>query len=680
MDFERHPMTLNSLAIRLLDRFLKEEKIDDLNKAEALGREATSGIERSGDLVEVARLHTLMTILKVRFMHTRSLEVLDEAISVGAHAVALTSKPNPGAAELLLLQGNLLELKYEISGDAITVEQMRAYYLSALHDTTSPITERVAAGRRLLSSPNILEDPDLAMEHAETAIGLISYLTPSVLRTSDRQRLIQDSAGLASDAAAIALRAGKAPWIALQKLEIGRVVLEDSFQGSSPYFRRLSRLYPDLAARFADSCEKLHSIHGDSLHINASSYSVAPQRRALQRQVANGLMAQIMQTIRSEPSFEQFPTLVSEQEMKSAAGNGSLVAINVSVHGCDALIITEDKVTALNLAKLSHSELIDRSGKSVGSMSTLNWLWDAVVSPILGELGFVELPSSDDSWPEVWWIPTGLLVGFPLHAAGYHSNMPRESSLDRVISSYSSSVSTILYRNNTYITNEPLEALLVGVIEAPKYSALPYVDHEMRAVENAFGAAGVNCTRSVDLKEAVISELQRCDIFHFAGHGHIDTNNPLRSSLLLRDWEKDPLTLQSIQEAIGRNSSRLFAFLSTCGTGSLQDWVHTDEAIHMPRAFQLVGFAHVVGAIWHVHDQACVEVATMVYSRAFGDRLEDIDISSALHHAIRELRDKWLARDQSGGGSENLRRARLVHGERRDAEWPEWAPFVHFGG
>ncbi len=73
----------------------------------------------------------------------------------------------------------------------------------------------------------------------------------------------------------------------------------------------------------------------------------------------------------------------------------------------------------------------------------------------------------------MWWIPTGQLTHFPLHAAGYHSRGSTKTVLDRVISSYSSSIKGLIYGRKhptqTTIGPEPGDALIVAMSQTLVY-------------------------------------------------------------------------------------------------------------------------------------------------------------------------------------------------------------------
>lgn len=74
----------------------------------------------------------------------------------------------------------------------------------------------------------------------------------------------------------------------------------------------------------------------------------------------------------------------------------------------------------------------------------LEWLWNSTVGPVLDALGFTQYPTGDN-WPRVWWIPTGPLSKFPLHAAGLHLDGSINAALDQIISSHSPSVKVLIY-------------------------------------------------------------------------------------------------------------------------------------------------------------------------------------------------------------------------------------------
>lgn len=49
----------------------------------------------------------------------------------------------------------------------------------------------------------------------------------------------------------------------------------------------------------------------------------------------------------------------------------------------------------------------------------LGWLWDNAAGPVLDALGYQGPPAPGETWPQLWWVPGGLLSLLPIHAAGH---------------------------------------------------------------------------------------------------------------------------------------------------------------------------------------------------------------------------------------------------------------------
>jgi CHAT domain-containing protein len=143
-------------------------------------------------------------------------------------------------------------------------------------------------------------------------------------------------------------------------------------------------------------------------------------------------------------------------------------------------------------------------------------------------------------------------------------------------------------------------------------------------------------------KLAVISQLPHCSLFHFAGHGHTNPEDPSQSKLLLLDWECDPLTVADILEMNLREKAPFLAYLASCGTGQILDERFMDESIHLISACQLAGFRHVIGTMWEVDDALGVEMARMTYGKMKDKGMTDESVCLGLHYASRKLRDQWL--------------------------------------
>lgn len=145
---------------------------------------------------------------------------------------------------------------------------------------------------------------------------------------------------------------------------------------------------------------------------------------------------------------------------------GPVIVVNVGPLACDAIIIQQDGFSAIPLHTLNQFD-IDSKYRSLGrgSLKVLEWLWDAVAEPILNALGFNEVPR-DGEMQGVWWVLTGSLSSFPIHAAGRHSQRNGETAMDIVMS----------------VSHN--EALLVSAGETPGHRRLAFADREVSVLRD----------------------------------------------------------------------------------------------------------------------------------------------------------------------------------------------------
>ncbi|KAL6890083.1 CHAT domain-containing protein [Trichoderma evansii] len=313
-----------------------------------------------------------------------------------------------------------------------------------------------------------------------------------------------------------------------------------------------------------------------------------------------------------------------------------------------------------------------REGK-LGYPQTLEWLWDAVAI------------FSGNDWLYVWWIPTGPLTKFPLHAAGYHNRAVSATVLDRVMSSYSSSIKAIIYgrrRCNLGALSASTRALLIAMQDTPgTTNSLSFATAEVEAVGSIYKSMGINTVEPDRCKQAVASQLPHCRLFHFAGHEHTNTVNPSQSKLLLEDWKSKPLTVAGLLDMNLRENSPFLAYLSACGTGQIRDERFTDESIHLISACQLAGFGHVIGTMWEANDELCVEMARITYEKMREKGREkgvtDESVCVGLHCASRELRDRWTWPARRKVRSPTC--TDLIEDEEDGMGRAHWIPYVHVG-
>ncbi|KAF3129069.1 hypothetical protein TWF703_009099 [Orbilia oligospora] len=263
-----------------------------------------------------------------------------------------------------------------------------------------------------------------------------------------------------------------------------------------------------------------------------------------------------------------------------------------------------------------------------------------------------------------------------------------DTVLDRVISSYCSSIKSLLYsrQNDWQPSPEPglVKSLLIAVDDTPGHSSL-------------------NTRLDQPCRDDVLNSIRECSIFHFAGHGQFDPDDPSQSSLFVKDWAKRPLTAEDLTKLnFKRNSSTPWlAYLPACSTSNNSAEQLYDESLHLVTSFQLAGFRHVVGTLWEVSDEYCVDAAKAIYETILEREIgNDLGVALGVHKASRILRDRAYLRDrqrhaafeeeeeevrgkEKGRAQEDLRRVR--HLSYREPDKTEinspliWAAYVHVG-
>ncbi|KAF9773989.1 hypothetical protein IL306_008084 [Fusarium sp. DS 682] len=654
----------------------------DLEDAIRMGREAVDTIPADHPHRPIYS-NDLAVNLRRRFSRLGAMADLEDAILLAREALNASPTDHPMRVTHLDNLGLSLYQRYVHSGATVDLREAQECFTDALDSPSSIVSQRIEAGRRLLSLPAILEDKD-AYAIAKSIIDLIPRLTPHSLHNRDKQHLLSAVVGISSDAAAIALHANKGPKAAIELLETGRGVIAGALFEQSD-ITALESEYPKLARSFIALRGQLGApASADSLS-TAKRSTPAVQMEGHQRREADRSINHLLEDIRTKPGFERFLLSASEADMLEAAQHGPIVVLNVSSYRCDALIIENtgirSGIRSQELPYLSE-KAIDEQTRDPKTLETLEWLWDAIVHPVLVALGFSG-PPSDAQWPHICWVPTGNLTRFPLHAAGYHLKCCGETALDRVVSTYAPSIKTIIHtrrRKPQELSAQTHKAVLVSVEEPLGQYRLEHAGDEVEAVGRICDLMKFPEIKVKPCKDILLSALKSCAIFHFAGHGVTHPSEPLESQLLLEDWKQEPFTVASLLDAKLTSNPPFLAYLSACGTSEVLDDTSVDESIHLANACQLAGFRHVIGTLWTVDDGLSVDMAKKTYEflRAESRRVEGItdqSVSRGLHCATRALRDQWL--NKEGMGRVRPRGAVLDNNSKMRS--PLWAPYVHFG-
>lgn len=719
----------NTLAWSLGLRFSLHESMEDINDAIESLRIASASFEKGAPERIILGGHLGVTLL-MRSKKNQSSADLDEAIDRLTMVVENTPETHPMRGAFVDAFAKALLYRAKGLGKTLKEDMDKLHDLCKKESKNQHLScqDRVSMIVRHSDLHVNQKDWKSAAGYAVHAVNQLVHGTHGTFNPQDAQELVAQFAGVPSTAASMAVKAGVKAYEALKVLEHGRGVIAGTMLQMRGDLSDLRNEHPVLADRLDSLREELEPIMAprppalsESLDIGSHARKMkGKENYNLDRGLGEAKLRLLLDEIRSKPGFEWFLAFPKEEHMKAAAHDGPLIVINLCPVGAEALIVQADEIRCLSLPQLSVQEVKTktetlRRARSTSSQDDmypiLEWLWDAVCFPILEFLKFQE-PCSENlnDWPHVWWIPTGRLAAFPFHAAGYHRRGAGETVIDRVISSYASSIKTMIdtrrRRPQPSVAPDSL-GLLLSMPETPRHNRLPFAEQEVALLKDLWPKLGLQVTTPAnELKDDVLKHLQDCQVFHFAGHGHANPTDPSKSALLLKDWETDPFTVGDLRNENLHAKQPFLAYLSACSTATVNAIALVDEAIHPISILQLAGFRHAVGTLWEVSDPHCVDVARVLYEtlRDFG--LTDKAVCLGLHKAVRALRDREV--EVEGGEIEVKGREVEVEESEVEVEGSEveaeengsrkgrlkleapasqkkaklgayWIPYVHFG-
>ncbi|MGW6741360.1 CHAT domain-containing protein [Streptomyces sp. NPDC055025] len=697
---------LAELAFILRLRYDRTGDPADLSEALAAGREAVGLLPPHHPHAASARLH-LTGVLSALYSHSGDPGLLDEAVALAGETVSQAPETAPDRAEAVAGLARALGTRWRALGRkedltrAISCARQAVEHLPTGHTTRSELVgllgellrlgvehdadhgmlgqsmslafehgspgitltdvidvlrgeattpdalplERIRAAERLGRLAMTADQPDVALEGYGLAIDLLPLALAARrdLPTWRGGTEPGDMDELVNDAAAAAMAAGR-PDQAAVLLERGRVALLSHSPGPDRLLEQVRKTAPELAHRYAELSDRM-----------AQAEAVDSEHRALAAE-----WTQLLRSVRTLPGLASFLTRPTVQSLMAQAGDGPLVMVNVSRYRSDAVIVTTDGVSAVPLPGLHHAELshqLDRFRSALSNRyapmedhlkaegplnDVLHWLWSTVAAPVLDALGLRD-PLPGAPLPRLWWIPTGLLGLFPLHAAQDRTltNPPSPgasplSALDCVCPSYAVTVSALATARAA--PHAPPSALVVAPTGSPRVADLPHARREANEVRDRLRAArllaGTEATTT-----AVLSRLAEASVLHVAAHGVMNPGSLRTGGLELADGL---LTTTALRHA--QSPAPQLAFLSACQTVPYPP-AETEtpwQAVSLAAALHLGGYRHTVGTLWEVEDRMHADMSALFYEALGASGSVDTDDSPrALHHAVLRVRARY---------------------------------------
>ncbi|KAJ7213420.1 TPR-like protein [Mycena pura] len=672
------PSFLNSLGSSLFHRFEQLGDLNDINKSVLLKEDAVK-LTPDGHHDKPSLLHNLGTSLLHRFKQLGDLSDINTSVLMFVNAVKLTPDGHPAKPASLTNLGISLSHRFEQLYDPQDSQELLCAYSSAACSTTGPAKIRFIAAKRWAKHAHIHQDS--SMVHAyTTAIGLLPELAWLGLSITDRHHLLSQAGQVVRDAASAAIAVRNCQK-AVEWLDQGRSVIWGQILRLRTPVDELRKSHPDLADELVSLSILLETAGTWSNPVDNAIKpqpleSIANQAHAFSLKRIN-----ILKKIRELPGFERFLFPKPISELSLAAKKGPVAIVNVSDHGCDALILvpghadevihvpltdfTIHKAQALATALAS---IVGTTGRSARLgfrerdrapddiiSNILSELWFGIVCPVLNALASTT-PASQDLG-RIWWCPTGPLAFLPIHAAGlYGEEHAFGSKLSDIrISSYTPSLTALIegFRPHSELQTE-LQLLAVTQPSAEKQSYIPGTRDEIKCIkqqaEGRFPVLWLD--QDMATKGDVQKGMKESRWVHFACHG-VQNTSPTESALLLAGSSQ--LTVSDIIQLNLPNAD--LAFLSACQTATGSTKLQ-DESIHLTAGMLLAGYRGVIGTMWSIGDNVAPQVAGDVYAHLLKESPPDpTRAAEALHLAVQRLREQL--------------------GEQKS--FFHWVPFIHFG-
>ncbi|MEY9995424.1 hypothetical protein ABIE67_007456 [Streptomyces sp. V4I8] len=604
---------------------------------------------------------TIADVLYHRYHQCGDLDALDDSLDLAEKAVRETPRDHhwwPLRAFALARSARALATFGGPRADELR-EQAITYYRAVGTHPAATAQHRMMCeqGQAAMLAE---ADPATVLNALERVIAAIPAAVSRALPRTQRLRAVRQLDGLADQVVDAGLRSGELDR-ALELLEQCRAVLFGDAWGIRRGWAKLVEIRPELA-------EELSQVEKDLA--NADSYSDLtfqieveyrgqtstrdwdPRPQAVER--IRRLAARrdnLIETARAVRGFENL-LIPPDLEMLRERLIGHTVVI-VSTAGT-ALVVPGDylqPVETVPLRQLTASTAraqvrkvraaiadvkapecsFDRREQAqLDVHAVLEWLWDTTAGPILDRVA--------DS--RLWWCPIGVMAGLPLHAAGRHRDRAGRTVFDRVVSSYTPSLTALA---DTVTMPTPRHArptaLAVGVGEREGVPTLTSARDEAEAVAALLPGSTV-LVDSAASADAIKDGLHDHAIAHFACHGRAvsSAEHPDLGGLMLNNGMFVPSFVRDL-----RTTQAQLAFLSACDTAS-PDPALLDEPLNLASAFHLAGFRGVIGTLWHTADSTETAVAVYEALTAHGTRPADTArAATALTETSRRMRDAYPA-------------------------------------
>jgi CHAT domain-containing protein len=554
------------------------------------------------------RLSNLAALYTELFLLTHDRKDLDRAITMSQEAVGKTPTDSPELITRLGNQALALKLRYEFLGETADRSSAVSAYQHAIalgreHHFPAAVLIAGQWGSWASLQGSWREAGDAYID----AFSIFDELFSRTHSWRDRESYLNASRGLSENGAYALMRS--------KRMRDAVVILE----------RNRTRLLDEALAGYAPELTALSEA--------GKNHLVEDFRAAVRRNLMGELMpsppnssglkaptvAASVEAIRAVRGFRHFLKPVDYKRIAAVADRqGPLVYLAAAQNGGLAMVIRDSHTNpeGLWLSKLTE----DRLGKFVAEFmsaydrrssdsaawtsindATLNWLWDAVMGPVM-----TALPES-----RAVLLPMGLLTMLPLNAAWTPDASGiggRRYVLDSHVMTYACSARSLPSPHNQirgpgerFVVISPSQRSRVG-------DTLPGADVPHDSALHWFGDVKELRGQAVS-RSAVLTAMEAHDIAHFACPMRTDLVDSLVTCVVL--GTEDRLTVRSLVAAASSNTR---IAVVPAGQSALPGARLPNELISIPTGFHAAGVCGVLACLWETNNLSATTLINKFYS------------------------------------------------------------------
>ena len=653
------------LAILFQKMFGATHERKYLDEAIAENRES---LKLNGE--SISTRHNLTNNLLIRYKMyaapgdlSEALQHIEKTLTTQGHLPSNIGNHESTAAEgyRLKYEASRAE-KNSVEADIYLEKALRYFTDSAKSPQNLPL-ERIRTARAAAKLLGHRSDWNAAHDLLHEAMNWIPKIIPIHMKYSDQRPILEVLSGLASETCSAAILCGKVE-CAIEDLERGRGIVIASRHKALHDLDTLERTCPEL---YHSYCSIRDQLLGNTYHSSDKTpdgiESLLSTHSSSSIHLLNTRMQEILDAIHATPGLDQFLKPIKASEMQELCGRKTVIALNRSGFGAHAILVQKGQIRSIPLPSPSppgFPDFVENLEAGVRLMercihpneqSTRKWdlsqnpqnmllglltiLWYHIAQPVVTELGWDPPSVSADATDlvqlavsrQILWLPTGLYARLPIHASGRFSPGGHDNLLvgRRVVSTYISSFRMLRHSqaiSRAAATNLD-QGLFLGMPKNSKFDSPRYLrtaTQEAKEVIQESKAIIWKILQRPSRNEA-IETMSTSAWLHVASHGISDPGEPSASHLLLEaddvdQDEDDPqmsgcLSVQQISDL--RVNHGILAFLSACSSAESRVTRLLDENLTLGYAFQVAGFAHVIGHLWPANELVCPSFAGYFY-------------------------------------------------------------------